>query len=161
LDLQAISSSPLFSNVFSDCTDLQNQSIVLKLQPHTALSEDQLNAAELARLLNETKKLICHACQAQNSRTIHHLLSTPASPGENEIYAKNSEGGKFEEDKKIIQNNLDTLIAGDILDCHDDIIKMISKDIKEQHRLRARRKQELEKLQNTQKRLVTKGWSSK
>lgn len=140
-----------------DCMEVLNNTIVLKLQPQTTLTDEQLNAAELARLLNETKKLICHACQVQNARNIDQLLAQESSLEQREMYTKYSDGSDFEDDKKKIGSNLETLCNANIIATQDDIIKLISKDIKEQHRLRARRKQELEKLQNTKRRLVTKG----
>ena len=134
-----------------------NNTIALTLQPATTLSEEQLNAAEQARLLSETKKIICAACRVQNARDIAQLIATTATAEQCHAYAKQTDGGDFAADKATIATNLKLLCAAKVLSCDDDIIKIISKDIKDQHRLRARRRMELEKLQTTQSRLVTKG----
>ena len=140
-----------------DFSELANNSIVLTLQPQTALTEEQLALAEQARLLSETKKLICNACRVQNARDVNQLLSTASSPQQNSDYEKIFDGSSFVDDKEKIAKNLEVLIEAKILAEQDDVVKLISRDIKEQHRLRRTRKIEVEKLKNTHKRLGTKG----
>jgi len=80
-----------------------------------------------------------------------------SSPQQNTDYEKIFDGSSFVKDKERISKNLDTLIDANVLQDKDDIVKIISRDIKEQHRLRRTRKVELEKLKNTHHRLGTKG----
>lgn len=140
----------------SDFSELGNNSIVLTLQPQTTLTEEQLTQAEQARILSETKKLICNACRVQNARDVNQLLTTVSSPQQNTDYEKIFDGSSFVEDKEKISKNLDSLIGANVLQDKDDIVKIISRDIKEQHRLRRTRKVELEKLKNTHQRLRSK-----
>ena len=129
--------------------------VTLTLKPHAAFNEEQSKSAELNRLLTETKKLICNSCKVQNVKSLRDLISSTATPEQCDFYAKISQGD-IDQDKATISENLKELVQNDILESENEIIKMISKDIKELHKIRATRKKELEKLQNTQSRLVKK-----
>jgi len=136
-------------------SDALSYHIHLTLTVNINQSDEDAIAADMRKLLSDTKRLLCTAIEYQSSRNLRECFNEVVPFETMKKYSADTQSNLMN-DRELIKANVKTLIANGTLESEDDLVKLICEEIRENNRLRKARKLEIEQLRLTRERLINK-----